>query len=85
VGGDGCDSKGRQPFVSGAGISADCAPTLVVPSERGMHFAALHQSRCGTLLPNARTLLHPQLAKADMRSEQQLETSVPRRAMKATG
>jgi hypothetical protein len=28
------------------------------------------------LPPNARTLLHPQLAKADTRSEQQLETSV---------
>jgi hypothetical protein len=35
------------------------------------------------LLPNARTLLHRELA--DTRSEQQLGTSVARRAMKATG
>ena len=31
----------------------------------------------GTLLPNARTLLHRELAKADMRSEQQLENIGP--------
>jgi hypothetical protein len=31
----------------------------------------------GTLLPNARTLLHPQLAKAGTRSEQQLENIGP--------